>query len=234
MITGINFNGKHSYKDFDMFIKERNIGIPNKRKITKTIPYMNGNYDFSLIYGEQCYDERQVEYKFNLCASSRLDLNYQKSTVAEWLMGTGKIKLYDDEMPGYYLLAECISIDIETYVFFNLLSCKFTCYPFYIADDYVGNDIWDTFNFEIDYATQNAFEVNGTKSVSIYNPSAINVIPEVICSSIGDIKVIRDNINYFFKPGSSKDYRFMLGKGLNNLVVTGNGKIEFKFRREIL
>lgn len=232
MITGITTKGKHSYNDFDLSISERKINIPAKRKITKSVPYMNGNYDFSLIFGDQCYDERECTYKFNLFGDNRIDLNNKKSIITEWLMNGSKEKLYDDEMPGYYLLAECLSIDVEVHVYFALLTCKFTAYPFWISDDFVGNDIWDTFNFETDYATQNSFQVNGTQSISIYNPSSINITPEVTCSA--DIKVIKNNTNYFFKNGTTKDYRFKLEKGLNTFVAVGNGKIDIKFRREIL
>lgn len=232
MITGITFSGKHSYKDYDLTIASRKINTPEKRKITKNVPYMNGDYDFSLLYGDQCYDEREVEYTFNLIADSRIALNYRKTEIINWLMNSSKEKLYDDEFPGYYLLAECINSENELLKNDSTITCKFKCYPFFISDDYVGNDLWDPFNFEMDYATQNAFVVNGTSSVNIYNPGALNISPQVICS--GDMKVVKGGTNYFFKAGVTTDYRFKLGKGLNNLVITGNGKIEFKFRRETL
>lgn len=232
MKTGIIVNGKHSYKDYELTIYERNIGIPAKKKITKTIPYMNGSYDFSLLYGDQAYEEREIEYKFNLTGNNYIELNYKKSMILEWLMKGNKNKLYDDEMPGYYLMAECVSVTLEAKRMHYILSCKFNAYPFYISDEVVGNDIWDIFNFETDYATQNTFQISGTQNISIYNPSSINISPEVVCSS--DIKITKNNINYFFKSGSTKDYRFKLDTGLNNFVASGNGNIKFNFRREIL
>ncbi len=49
---GISFNDKHSYRDFDITIlNTRVIETPSKIKIKETVPFMNGSYDFSNLYG---------------------------------------------------------------------------------------------------------------------------------------------------------------------------------------
>ena len=48
------------------------------------------------------------------------------------------------------------------------------------------------------------------------------------------MEVIKGNTTYKFNSGTSKDYRFELFIGENNMTVKGNGPIEFKFRKEVL
>ena len=46
MIKQLVANGKSSYIDFGIYIKERNPSVPSKRKNIKTVPGMHGSYDF--------------------------------------------------------------------------------------------------------------------------------------------------------------------------------------------
>lgn len=67
---GITLHDKHSYRDFGAWLKSKTIGIPSTIKITETIPYMQGSYDFTELYGEQTYDDRELEYEFDLHATT--------------------------------------------------------------------------------------------------------------------------------------------------------------------
>ena len=49
-MNGIIKGNKHSFKDFNITIAKRDIGIPKKNKITEKIPFSNVTYDFSLLY----------------------------------------------------------------------------------------------------------------------------------------------------------------------------------------
>ena len=74
-MLGIIKSNKHSFKEFGLTIKSKKINTAKKKKITLTIPFMNGSYDFSELYGEQSYDDRDLEYTFNLEASDKVGLN---------------------------------------------------------------------------------------------------------------------------------------------------------------
>ena len=76
------------------------------------------------------------------------------------------------------------------------------------------------------------FNISGSNNVSIYNNSSTNITPTVICSN--NMEVIKDGITYRFSHGTSKDYRFELSVGENNMIIKGNGTIEFRFRKEVL
>lgn len=101
-MLGIKKDNKHSYNDFGIKILSRSISIPSKRKIKDTVPFMNGSYDFSLLYGEQTYDEREITYTFSLPKKDKVKLNMLKIKIIEWLYDGIQSKLYDDQIPGFY------------------------------------------------------------------------------------------------------------------------------------
>src|SRR5690625_4098432 len=109
---GIEFNGKHSYKDMGITLGiERNIGYPEKEKIKVKVPFSNVEYDFSELYGDQTYTPRTLTYTLNVLDMHLVNtterINIIETKLTNWLMNTnGKQKLYDDSMPGYYYLAE--------------------------------------------------------------------------------------------------------------------------------
>lgn len=232
-MLGILKGNRHSYKDFGLTIKSKDIALPQKNKIKETIPFMNGSYDFSNIYGDQTYSERSLNYIFNLQAKNKLELNFKKIAIIDWLMeNSTKEPLFDDSIPGYYFLAECDDINTKENGNYIELSVTFIAYPFKIRDDYEGNNIWDNFNFEIDYMQDRSFNVNGISNINLYNSSAIEIEPIIIASS--NFELIKNNISYTVQSGESKDYRFKLKKGNNQITIKGTGTIEFRFRKEVL
>jgi hypothetical protein len=47
-VYGITYNNKHSFNDLGLTVlNTRGIETPSKIKITETVPFMNGSYDFS-------------------------------------------------------------------------------------------------------------------------------------------------------------------------------------------
>ena len=231
---GITYNNKHSFNDLGLTIlNTRVIETPSKIKVTQTIPFSNITYDFSNLYGSNCYTERKLEYEFLIKANSSVQLEFKRMQIENWLLSSnGKSELFDDNIEGYYYNAECISTDFEDMNNIGKLKAIFTAYPFKISSEYEGNNLWDSFNFELDVLQDTKFTVNGTSSVSIYNSSVIDVEPEIIASN--GFEITLDNKKYTVETGVSKDYRFKLKSGINNLTLKGNGTIEFRFRKEVL
>lgn len=231
-MLGITIGDKHSYKDFGLTIVSKNIGTPKKKKIKETVPFMNGTYDFSSIYGEQCYEERELTYKFNLISNSKIQLSMLNTLITNWLMNNFKTELYDDSIPGFYFMAECEEVDFDENRKDGILTVKFNSYPFKISTNYEGSDIWDIFNFELDMVQDTKLEVENIKNIQLYNNGAIGINPIVICSN--DMEIIKGTTTFKFKAGESKSWSFKLDKGLNNLTIKGTGAIEFKWYKEVL
>lgn len=233
--TGIESNGKHSYKDFGLYISERNIGYPSKIKIQERIPYSNEVFDFSGIYGGQEYEERTLEYTFEIAYGEKAKSYYMYETqVINWLMNINKKTPFkDDLIPGYYFLAEAVEGPGSDFKWIGgSLSVSFTAYPFKIGELYEGNDIWDTFNFLLDYAQITDFTVNGSKEVTLFNPGASVVKPTIKASN--EMQIKKNGITYNIPAGTSESYDFVLYYLENKLTITGNGTIQFLFRKELL
>src|SRR5690625_589721 len=236
---GIKFNGKHSYHDMGITLGiERDIGYPEKEKIKVKVPFTNVEYDFSMVYGEQTYTPRQLTYTLNVLDKNVVNtterINVIETKLANWLMNSsGKQKLYDDVMPGYYYLAEVEGgLNFDELWNHGTLTVVFTAYPFMIAELEEGNDLWDPFNFELDVAQITDFEVNGTLEIVLYNVGTPSVTPEIEASAPMDI--IKDGVTYNVPTGKSKSDDFVLSPGDNKLTIKGNGTIKFMFYKELI
>lgn len=102
MTDGIRINGKHSYGDFGLYLKSRNIGLPEKKSIRETVAFMNGYYDFSALNGAPAWNERVVEYAFDVVNDTPADLDFFVSYVLDWLGNVHDADIFDDTVFGYH------------------------------------------------------------------------------------------------------------------------------------
>lgn len=231
-MLGIKFNGLHSWKDFGITIKSKEIGSPSPILIKDSVPYMNGQYDFSKLYGEIAYDERTLKYTFNIFDISKRNMNLLKIKVINWLKTSEKSQLFDDAIVGYYFLAQCVDFDFKEDGAIGELTVEFKAYPFMFKNEYEGQILWDTFCFELDTLQETKFEVNGAKEIVLINAGSKSVIPKIICDSNFEIKL--NNITFILNSGTTEDSSLNLDIGENKIVLIGVGTIEFKFRIEVL
>ena len=231
---GITFNGKHSYNDLGLRVVDKIIGNPSKIKRKERVPFSNEIYDFSGIYGGQEYEERSLTYVFDIKNYNKTNMAIKKIEVLNWLMQPSeKTKLIDDYIPGYYFVAEVEEEpDFDELRFRGNLTINFTAYPFKIGELYEGNDIWDTFNFLLDYAQITDFEVNGRKEVVLYNPGASVVKPKILSSN--SMELIKDGVTYNVPVGESQSHDFVLPGLENKVTIIGNGRIQFLFKKELI
>lgn len=232
-ICGIIKNNKHSYNDFGLKILRREFNPPSKKKIKEILPFMNGSYDFSLLYGEDVYEERSIKYVFDFRYKDKIDFFNKKTAITDWLLNSSKEPLHDDLIPGYYFIAECEDSIVFSEGYIDCeVTVTFKAYPFKVSILQDGHDIWDEFNFELDMVQSTKFEIENIKNIQLYNNGAIGINPTVICSS--NMEIIKGNTAYKFNAGESKSWSFKLDKGLNNLIIKGTGTIEFKWYKEVL
>ena len=114
----------------------------------------------------------------------------------------------------------------------STIKVKFTAYGLMIKNDLEGQTRWDTFGFLTDTLQQTKFEINGAREIFLYNVGIRSITPQIICDS--DFILNIDDYQYKLTSGITKDYRLSLKKGVNRIIVTGTGNIEFKFRFEVL
>ena len=137
MITdGIRVNGKHSYHDFDLLLAGRIDNLPERHSYRKTVPYMNGYYDFSAIAGEPTWGERSLEYEFDIIGDTPQQVEDIKTDVLEWLGNIHDADIFDDTTPDYHFHGSYDSCDPD-YDESGLkvtLAVTFVCQPFKIAN----------------------------------------------------------------------------------------------------
>lgn len=233
MINEIFFNGKGSYTDFGGILTYFRVQPPEPRIIKEEVPFMNGYYDFSDLYGETAYSERKIQCKLQFVEENITLMHIKYTKVLEWLLESGKSNLIYTLDPGIYYIARVEKTpSFEAFLSCGVFEFEFIAYPFKFRNFDEGNIPWDDFNFELDCMQDTKFLVIGSKTVELINQSAKKITPTVICTAPFD--VIKNGITYKFNIGTTKDWRFNLDKGFNNLTVNGNGNIEFLFRKEVL
>ncbi|MFL2118551.1 distal tail protein Dit [Marinilactibacillus psychrotolerans] len=158
---GIRFNGHHSSEFGLRILQGKQIGFPTKIKSLVSIPHSSNEYDFSSVVGVQAYSDRTVSIPFHIKKMDKESLYNEWTKIVNWLMGTdSKTPLYDDLMDEYYYMAEVREApEFNELLTRGTLTVNFTCYPFRISKLPEGNDIWDTFNFELDVAQNLTFQV---------------------------------------------------------------------------
>lgn len=134
---GIKIGDLHSYHDFDVYIKHRNIGLPEKKSIRETVPFMNGYYDFTALNGAPAWGERKIEYTFDVEGDSPQDTENKFERILAWLCNVHDEDIYDDTLtgkhwhgsydtskPGYDESGELIELTVS-----------FVVHPFKIANE---------------------------------------------------------------------------------------------------
>lgn len=235
MISQFEFNHLKSNDDFGLTVIDVIVGYPSVNVVSVSVPFMNGSYDFSSLYGGQTYSNRTVKIKMaieDMADASRTRLNILYDRAVNWLysaqLSTLKIDYIEHLFTGRVTEVSSKEIFINT----ESIEVTFDCHPLRVSEYEEGNDIWDIFNFEADVAQETEFNVVQTKVIKLINLSVTSITPTVICNS--EFDVVINNRTYRFPVGTSRDYRFNLLKGENELILNGTGKIEFKFRKEVI
>ncbi|VNN58707.1 prophage protein [Streptococcus pneumoniae] len=234
---GIRYNGRHSFEDEGLLLlNERSISIPDKKKVLVPIPFSNEKYDFSTVYGGQLYEQRTLTYQIkikNTIYGTKEAMNMDKTSAINWLMGTtGLAPLYDDAIPGFYFLAEVQGNSaFEEDWAHGVLKITFTAYPFMISEKAEGSDIWDEFNFELDAFQDIAFDVKGSLDILLVNTGISLARPEI--TSTSNMTLTMRNQQFSIIPGS-RVYDFFTLEKENEIRIKGNGRISFKWFKELI
>lgn len=230
---GFKFANIHT-KEYGMSLKERQAPTPEENTITEEVPFMQGSYDFSMLLGERVFKNRTLSYKFEVYQRNYQYRKVNEITIKNWLMKHGWGELYDDHDKGYYWWAKCTSVSVtdESNPGRLVIDITFEGYPFMKSKLEEGNDIWDEFNFELDYAQPNEFNVNGSLDIKLMNCGSVGVVPTIICSS--QMEIMKNNTSYTVPVGESRSESFRLEIGENEMTILGYGNIKFSFFKELL
>ena len=211
---GIRINDRHSYGDFGLSLKSRKIGLPEKKSIRQTVPFMNGYYDFSALNGAPAWNERIIEYAFDVTHENPAELDYFVSYVLDWLGNIHDTDIYDDTSYGYHWHGSYNNAKV-TWDDTGLkaeISVSFVVHPFKIANDATVRTM-----------TAGTYTIN--------NPGMV-VSPIVKSTASAAIQIG----NYVSSIPANQEIRLGidLERGDNTVLVTGSGTVTFSFYREVL
>lgn len=126
---GITINGKNSFIDFGLVVSDKTVGLPTKKVITDTVPFFNGFYDFSNVQGFNYFDDRYLEFIFDITADTQTELETLYTNVLIWLMDTNQSTIYDTESQKTYV-GSLNKWSVEEDILYKQLTVSFKCQPY--------------------------------------------------------------------------------------------------------
>ncbi len=203
--------------------------------VTVSIPYTNGESDFSSIFGERFFEMRKIEYRFMAVVPSYANRKTIENTVKRELMMSDFSKLYDTHDKDGYWYAKCESVNIDDIHDKNeiAVSVSFIARPFFIVDSDEKQDLWNDMWYPDKYEQKLSFNVEYKKSIHIWNGYDKSISPIITFEGDkGSIKYL-DQI-FPLEKGRNEFFDFQLLKGVNDLQLIGNGIFNFRLLGEVM
>lgn len=161
IIEKINF-GEFDSQKRKMHLLERSAPTPARKEKRESLAYMQGDYDFSGLDGQEYHENRELSYTFYVLERDYDYRKHNQTVIENELMRYGEIPLYDSYSVGYYYRAKCMGVRVTDDHLSNrlIIEITFKGYPFKTSILPEGHDIWDLFNFDLDVSQSTSFEVN--------------------------------------------------------------------------
>lgn len=212
----IIYNGKNSFKDFELYVASKEIPVPTRKEVTETVPHMSGEWDFS--YHDDDVDEYEtliLKYSFDVIDDSKQDLNALKTALVAWLHSRGDQRLYDSDISlnEHYEVYRAQAFWGEEGLQ-GLLSVEFKCYPFRKADV-------TTKTLELSETAQSFELVNNSRPI------------KPVIELEGTASVIVGNKSLALTTGVYKGF-VTVPKGTTIITATGTGTLKITSWREVL
>lgn len=236
MIDQLIIGDKYSFDDFGASLSTRKIGQPKKKTIKETVPYSNITYDFSAINGEVYWEERELEYVFEMTARTAEELEEMKAAFADWVMNIAEEKIHDPFIFGYHFIGTYSDMDFEDDEGLDKTTAtvKFTAYPYKVANNV------KKYTYTI--------KAESTLSITLVNNSSHRITPKFF-SKFGFVMIreTADGTETWNVTGGGVYEReivdaytgqvFMLSAGVTNLLLDNKGlvdiDVDFTFIEEI-
>lgn len=223
------------FGDFDTrkdgwYLTERSAPSPQEQQIVETVPYMQGQYDFSMIDNERFFANREITYTFKIFNTAYDGRKELEQDIKRQLMPFGIDKLFDSHDTIYHWLGKFKSVEVTDDAKYNSLQAvlAFDCYPFAIRTHPEGSDLWDEVYFPHWYFQETKFTVNGDMEVTLKNIGSASAPISLIVTGTVSVNGLQ------FKEGIYTDTVLTMEIGDNRFKLSGNGTVDFQFYREEL
>ena len=214
-MNGVKFDDKHSITDWHLLMTYKNIGESVLRTNYVTIPGRDGYLDLSEAYGNQNYDNRNLEFQFDLFDNSNTWWNtYDK--IKAYLHGKRRKIILDADNEFYYEGRCSVSaLTHEKTVAHITVTCNCEPYKLLLTETVVENTVSE-----------------GT--IITLNNLYKRVMPVV--ESTGNIVFKFNDTNFTVSEGTTfQSPDFVLSEGSNTVeVVSGSGDLKFTYHEGII
>lgn len=224
MIDQIVIGDRASFDDFGASVAKRGGNPPKKKTIKETVPFSNITHDFTKINGEIYWEERELEYVFEMIAPTPERLEEMKTALSNWLMNIINEELHDPIVPDYHYLAtyDDMSFDDEEGMEKTTATVTFTAYPYKIAN------YPKVYEFSVRY--------NGTMGVTVLNESSHRITPRITADNAIEINLNGVTLT-MSEEGTIEDEALKLNVGLNTIRLTNYGteycNVTISFNEEV-
>lgn len=214
MTDGIRINDLHSYRNFDLCIKSRNIGLPEKKSIRETVPFMNGYYDFSALNGAPAWNERVIEYSFDVLGETPQALENEVSRVLDWLCNVHDTDIYDDTLTRQHWHGSYESSDVSYDDSGEQAEIKvsFVVHPFKIANE----------------------PTTYTMTSGTYTITNRGMVVSPIVSSDAAAAIQIGTYVSSIPANEETKLEIDLKRGDNTVIISGDGTVTFSYYEEVL
>lgn len=234
-------NEKVEFNRFDsanlgLLVAEHHSPTPNEKQILESVPFMQGQHDFSMLLGERVFDNRLITIQFIKPNQDYTQHRLLLQEIRRTLMLNETGLIYDSYLESCHWVGKCSYVDADNYdskTKTSFVYVEFDCYPFAIKNDKYYND-----EFDVDYFTDGidqytAYQIEGWRRIFIYNEGS-NALGTTIYAT-NPMKIIHENGNELsVSKGETTDKFFKMERGKNVLTIIGTGTIRFSIETEVM
>lgn len=229
MIYGVNFGGKHSFRDWRLTMEGRPVISPPVSKVVYVdVPGLNAFIDMTeTLTGDVAYQSRTIEFNFTT-RKVRQKWNKMYSDISSYLHGQ-RMRIILDEDKGYFYIGRVAVNEWKSNVKSSTIVIEAEVDPYkYERYSSIEPWVWDVFPFEGGIIrVYKDLEVNGVMTLIVPGRRK-KVVPIFDCST--SLTLVYGGKTYYLPAGKSKLLDLQLGSGEHFLTFQGNGTVSVDYR----
>lgn len=211
---GIRIKDLHSYRNFGLEIKYRIVGLPEKKSIRQTVPFMNGYYDFSAMNGAAAWNERLIEFGFDVIGDTPQALDLEVAKVLDWLCNVHDEDIFDDTLTRFHWHGSYDACDVSYDESGEHAEIKvsFVVHPFKIANE----------------RTEYTMKAGTYKIINL----GMAVAPFAVCDTSAAIQI--GTYVTSIPANEVVQLEIDLERGENTVIVAGDGTVNLSYYEEVI
>ena len=137
-MSGFEIDGVHTWRDLGLCCASRSISPPVKKTAVKSVPYMDGQLDFSQLGGRAYFEARTLSFAFDLMADTPQDLERQVTGLREFCAFTFDADIYDDDAPYFHYHGSFSEMEEspDEYGLSSEVTVSFVVDPYKVSNDW--------------------------------------------------------------------------------------------------